>query len=527
MLTPTGKRSDLNLLVFFIYSVLVFIFIFTTKTVFSGFQLIDDQILIGYNNQLHHDSFFFVLLHDLQNEFYLRFRPLTILNYIAISKWLYPDFFLLAMVIALEGIFTCYFFYRFARQLKCSPIVSFLFPLFILCGNQGVIFWRNCVNETSGMLLLSISLFFLAKTFTSNQFYKRNIFFFSFFLWLTTLTKESFIILVPAIIFFKVWQDVLVSDINFWNSIKANTKLIVFSSLVIIVEILIICYYKAVSDHFINYVAIDRNTFKPANLFISFYRLTVTKGYLIVIVSAIALIFLRLRFLYTWRKDLQNTFLPLSILFLLIIIPQILLYAKSLIFERYLLPGTVSCAVVIIFLEKYIQKNKKKLSLLNSLFLPLCSMLLCAQIFLMTRGAHIYTAEGFETKKVLETIMQNTKTNDTILVVALQEQNEKALSVKAYLNAAIGGNRKNIFIEPIIDSTANLSAVVKSDIISFAKDTKGIRYTDIIEKSSIACITFFQNSKDKFISRYPEFDTSSYKKTSVGSFLIFIKNRKL
>lgn len=518
------KNSYQNILVLCVYSILIFTLIFTTQTVFAGFQLTDDQILISFNNRLLREPFFFTLWESVKNEFYLRFRPLTVINYVAISKWLYPNFFLLALVIAVQGIFTCYFFYRFARQVKCSLAVSFLFPLFILCGNQGSVFWRNCVNETLGMLLLSISLFFLGRTFNRKRTYKQDTFLFIFFLLLATLTKESFIIIVPAILFFKVWYESSQNNLPFAAALKQNIKLVVFFSFVIIAEILIIYYYKSISDHFIQYVDIDQDTFNPGNLLISLYRLTVTKGYLLLIAPAMLFIFLRAALLPTWKKDVKNFILPLFILFLLIIIPQVLLYAKSLIFERYLLPGTLGSAVVIIFLEKYIQQHKKKLAPLHKVFLPVCALLLCLQIFLMTRGAKMYAAEGFEARNMLETIMHNTTIDDTVLVVANPlGQSDKALSVKRYLNAPIGGNRNNIFVEPIFDSVEVTDPVKNGVITNFADATKGIRYADISKETSIPCITFFAKSKETFFQRYNDIDTSQYRELRLGSFTVFLK----
>ncbi len=523
-LNSTGNRFIENVFVFLIYSFLILLLIFTTKTVYAGFQLVDDHILIGYNNRLAHDSFFSFLSAEIKNEFYLRFRPLSIFNYIVIAKWIYPDFFMLALVIAFQGIVSCFFFYRFARQLKCSFLVSFLFPLFIMCGNQGAILWRNCVNETLGMLLLSISLFFLGKTFTSKKFYNRNIVFFSFFLILSTLTKESFIILVPAIIFLKIWQDSLQAHISFLHSLKANLKLTIFFAAIVITEILIIYYYKSISNHFLDYVAIDKETFRPGNLFTSLYRLTITKGYLIIIFPAMSLIFLRSRLIYTWKKDLRDFIFPLIILFLLVIIPQVLLYSKSLIFERYLLPGTLGCAIVIILLHNYIQKNKVKLSFLHNFFIPICGLLLCLQTYLMVKGAKLYAAAGFETRDMLETIIQNTKIYDTILVVATPlGQSDKAISVKKYLNAPIGGNRKNVFIEPVFDSTINYDPVKNAVINNFAVLTKGIRYKDISNQKNINCFLFFEYTREEFIKRYSDIDISQHRKMMTGSFTIFLK----
>ena len=68
--------------VFFSYALLVWVFVFTTKTFFSGFHLSDDQILIYFNNHLHQQSFFSAAYSEIKSDLFLRFRPLAIFYYL-------------------------------------------------------------------------------------------------------------------------------------------------------------------------------------------------------------------------------------------------------------------------------------------------------------------------------------------------------------------------------------------------------------------------------------------------------------
>src|SRR6476469_9491042 len=141
----TYQPSDIVILL--IYALFIFLFLFLTATFFSGFHLIDDQTYIILNSKYQHVSSLPASFDAAREDLELRFRPLAIVYYVAISKWVYPSFPGIAFVLALQGVFSCYFFYRFARIQKCGQLVSFLFPLFILIGNQGVVFWRNCMSE--------------------------------------------------------------------------------------------------------------------------------------------------------------------------------------------------------------------------------------------------------------------------------------------------------------------------------------------------------------------------------------------
>ncbi|MGI8584558.1 MAG: hypothetical protein ACR2KX_20400, partial [Chitinophagaceae bacterium] len=153
MKSNTEKLMWRNVIVLCIYALLVWTFLFATRTFFSGFHLSDDQILIEFNNHLDHKSFFSTAYFEIKDDLFLRFRPLAIFYYLALAKWPYPNFTLIAFLVSLQAIVTCWFFYRFARYLKCSIVLFFLFPLFLLCGKQRVILWRDCVTETLALLL--------------------------------------------------------------------------------------------------------------------------------------------------------------------------------------------------------------------------------------------------------------------------------------------------------------------------------------------------------------------------------------
>lgn len=517
-----GSPAAEKIGVFCAYAIITWGFLFLTGTIFSGFHLSDDQILITFNNRLQHEPFLSAAYHEIADDLFIRFRPLAIFYYMLLSKWPYPDFTMIAWLVSLQAILTCYFFYRFARYLKCNAVLSFLFPLFILCGNQGVVFWRNCVNETFAMLLLSISFFYLGKLLSNKSHHPGNTFAFGLFLLLSTLTKESFIILVPAILFLKVWQESNVYGKTFPDSVKQNIKLIIVFTVIVIAELAVIFYYKAISPRFINYIGVDESTFTVSNLHISLVRLWITKGYLLVILPFVLFILFMKRKAGN-RKEFWTFFLPLTLLFLLITIPQILLYSKSLIFERYLLPGTVGSALVILFLHQYV-KRYQPLQFLNKFFLPACTLLLCLQIVLMTRGAAAYANTGYSVKKMLNSIMEHTDTQDTILLVAYPlGQSDQALSTKTYLNAEIGGKRRNVFIEPLIDSAQREGEVESSVIENFILETKGISYQNISKPKNIRCITFFEKTLPTFMKNHTDFDTTQFRKVSDGQFLIYVK----
>lgn len=155
--------------------------------------------------------------------------------------------------------------------------------------------------------------------------------------------------------------------------------------------------------------------------------------------------------------------------------------------------------------------------------MPCCIMLLLLHISFMTRGALEYAKEGYTVQSVLKFIIQHTTLTDTILVVAQpQGQSEPAQSVRTYLNAPIGGSRKNVFIEPLIDSSLKLDKVERSDMVNFLAITDGKRFNNINDKNSIRCILFFENMHERFFLNHPEIDVSKFQRSEVGRFNIYL-----
>jgi general stress protein CsbA len=66
-----------------------------------------------------------------------------------------------------------------------------------------------------------------------------------------------------------------------------------------------------VSNHFIDYVAVDADTFKPYHLLVSLFRLLITKGYFIAIIPTLLLIVAWRKKNYLWVEAVNNFFLPL------------------------------------------------------------------------------------------------------------------------------------------------------------------------------------------------------------------------
>jgi hypothetical protein len=118
------------------------------------------------------------------------------------------------------------FFYFGARKLKYGVLESLVFVLLIFIGSQMAIWWRLGTNETIGMFFLGLAFLFMAKC-TKKENYRLNNVAFIILLIIASLCKESFIITIPALVVFKIWNEKNVFKITFKESVKNNYLLAV------------------------------------------------------------------------------------------------------------------------------------------------------------------------------------------------------------------------------------------------------------------------------------------------------------
>ncbi|TAL67206.1 MAG: hypothetical protein EPN88_07620, partial [Bacteroidetes bacterium] len=234
-------RKDRLVIVSIILS--VFLFLIFSGTITSGFHFVDDHEVIKIKADLKSSTFLSVtkswVLQDFKSNG--RFRPLYYINRVLETKLLGSDFTHWSLS---NGVLCCLAFISFyagARNLKFSIGESIVFLIVTFIGPQSSIWWRLGPSESLGMVLLGLSFYFMSKSREKRN-YLLNSLLFIIFLILSSLTKESFLIIIPAMVFFKIWNE----KNCIWASLKESIRknfLLILPLLVVFSELIFIKYY--------------------------------------------------------------------------------------------------------------------------------------------------------------------------------------------------------------------------------------------------------------------------------------------
>jgi hypothetical protein len=501
----SGNKSNQHITAFFLFLAGWALLAYFTG-IFNGFfQLTDDVMYAGLLEKLQHNSFASVLKEIVANDLSIRFRPVALCYYLcvaAIFKLNYTDIMLLNISIAA---LSCYFFYRFARNIMLNFGSALLLCAILYMGNQGTVGMRTVLSENVAMLFLSISLFFLSK---ESKFTNRvcQLFFFT----LAACTKESFILLFPAMI----WGDYLIQkNISFRTYLNRNIKWVVAMLLINLSAVTIILLKPG--THAIGYAGIDKDSFTISNLLSATYSLFISKGYLLSLLPFLLIVYGEKA--GNIRKDVNRTI----VLLLLIAIPQILLFSKSKIFMHYLMPGMLWSAVAGGLAWQLIGSHIHQRALQLLLKAPIL-LLLIFNSFLFIKNCLLIGNTGRTIRKTLYTAAENTSPKDSIIIIGHPLYDaEKAMDAKAFLHSYLF-NRTSILLPAFTDTSMFYSETDRYIIKDFLNKTS----SDVQRKNELFSqhhVVIFMPGTYEMASKEYGALLKDYRIHNIGTFQLAVK----
>jgi hypothetical protein len=409
----------------------VFLFLIYTGTLTSGYHFIDDHAMIGIDSALRSESFLKTSTAYIKSDLNIRFRPVYYLYYISEVRIFGLDFLALSIFTGLLAFVSFFLFYIGMRKLGHSFLKSLIFVLLIFIGPQSAIWWRLGTNETVGMFFLGLAFLFMTKCLDKSKYTINNVLF-VVFLTIASLCKESFVIIIPAFVLFKIWNEKIYFHISFKESVKKNT-LLIFLIIVMIAELWTIKYvvgtnkigYAGMTSSVGEFIAGVKNIFLDTNSLFNWINL------LRILVPVYLISFL---FVKEWKREFfqsLNVLFPYMLFSLLIVLPNIFMHAKSGMIERYLLPTTLGLA----FLAIGFWQNARRL-FFKSIILLAIIFFIINSFNLAREKAGIFAYEGQKTNELLSAITMHSKPDSKILlVVDSLMRYEVSWSLKVYLSS--------------------------------------------------------------------------------------------
>lgn len=326
-----------NLSAFIFFTCFWFLVVILSGSLFSGYKFMDDSGHLVLAARLKEGlSWFDVVYHYVNNDLHERFRPVWAADYALRSVVLKDDFLLLSVQRVLQTVFTCFFLYLFARKTGTGHRIGILFAMLVTVGQQSVIAWALAPSEGIGMLFLSLALLFMAKAVldeTGRVLYETL---FMLFTLLMSLSKESFIFFIPALFIWRTWLYAQKHSLGLWPSLVRNLPAGILLAVITLWELYMLI---SLSTSF-NYAGADAGAGIGAYLR-TFVFFTVFS------ISGLAALAGFTMLLARRRLKLSEWSFPLLLL-AAIVVPQVVIYTKSGIFDRYFLPGAVAFAFLII-----------------------------------------------------------------------------------------------------------------------------------------------------------------------------------
>ena len=431
-----NKVSKREIIIAFLFSIVcVFGTLLLTGTILSGYHLIDDHEIIRrvWNYDNIHSTFyekFFAGFPWAGN----RFRPLYTMVRRIRCFFLRDNFVLWSVVVGLEISFSIFFSYLVARLFKCHPFMSILFGLLIVVGEQSAVWWRLGPQEPMGLLLLMITIWMIQRYEQSEK--RVWIIGAACFSVLCSWSKESFALFLPAIPMLAVAYDVYYAEPgkSFVKSLRKNLLLIVVDIIALIWNLYQIIF--KVGLIFAGYAGIDTAMGKRGYL-LSVWKILNTNlviyFYGLLLIAIIAILYL------VRKRAIGEVFKQVWLLLVIclgIIGVQLVLHAKSGMWERYLIPTTVAIAMIaVIVVNRIIADNRKILIGYGVLLALVIGYLWCVKIY--PQGVS-FTASGREFQDCFD-VLEQQASKDSIVIADLDD--ELNLSVESYLKAKLGYRR--------------------------------------------------------------------------------------
>lgn len=423
-LIKKGKKISTRweyLFFFLFYSTLLFLSMKLMGILDSGYHLIDDHEVYSIRNDFTAMGFWNTLLKWLKNDLHIRFRCTYIIIRVIECYFLGAHFFLWHILYTFLSALSLFFSYVYARKMGCRMWLSYLFSLLIFWGSQMAVFWRLGPQENWGVMLFMLT-FILLLNYIQRKSPGRLCLLVVSTLLLSGI-KESFLLLLPLLPFLAVLWELRSRKSKFdWTNIKnaflKNQVYAYITWFIFIINILIIIFYVGTNE--INYAGID-TSFGLMDYLIKVWEICLgsfRKYFLMTIIGFFILIIpCIIRMCKAHTPASQWLFLASScLLFAYITGTQLILHAKSGMYERYLLPATIGfCLFWIIDFGYYVDFfSKIKLVYVLYIFLTISVMVLGTDIW--ARGLD-YGQEGKDTTALFSKITEYADSHPKIISV--------------------------------------------------------------------------------------------------------------
>jgi hypothetical protein len=406
-----------------------FIILAFTGTIRSGYHLMDDHMIYSIDDQIQKHGLFQTIDRILSEDFTIRFRPLYWVIKILSIHFLGANLLLHSASLLILAVLTNLLLYKSLRNFGLTQVQSLVTSFLILVGYHSCIWWMLGPGETYAVIFLTIALYSVSRYFKNPLNYHKVVFL--SFLLMASLTKESFVLLIPGLVLAIIFLDQKLYTWNLWRSVKYNHWFIA-GSVVVFCFVVYFIVFK-VGTNQLGYAGIDQQSTVGVYLK-SIGVLLKDKGLWLFGVGVL----INLAF----AKDkliVLNSLLQVVVVLLSMLLPQYILYARSGFESRYLHPSYfmlgLGFGVLLLLGNHYSKLTSHK----SQAFQFLCILFLGARLFLNALPMAVeFTEEGYQFKMLIQSIKNYRKPVEITLISDPGRDYEPNYGVADYLRYELG-----------------------------------------------------------------------------------------
>lgn len=342
---------------------------------------------------------------------------------------------------------------------------------------------------------------------------------------LCSLSKETFAILIPGIIFLYIWLYNIQYNISTKESIKKNYSFILF----------FIIYYTSILIFLVFVVGANKQGYAGLEIknfvqdFVNGVLLKLFTEPLLIIIS-VGIIIISI-FEVKWKNNiilkLKDNFLYITVFFLLITVPQCIVYLKSGFVDRYYLPYILGFSFFLIYTVKKLFQEKKIQKYVKYGYLTLVFAFLIFEIKEKAISPLKTFAQDCKiNSNMVNAIVQNIGNDELLMVMDPVQNFHEVFSLKTYLNHLKGvGQYKYDFIKANYISKYFADTADYNEGMVYAFEELGNNLIDSINNDlDIKNIFVFSHLNDRFVKKAANwFDASKYRKETFGRFILYFK----
>jgi len=354
-------------------------FVTLSGSVFSGYHFMDCSEYFKLERDLSEMSWWKCLLKHIDSDMGGRFRPVWQLNNLFKTLLWGDNMLLQGFWQIFLNMIAAFLIYLLGRRIRWTHNESLLFAGISMIGSQSAVFYQTLTIEPTALISLILSWHFIISYLNNEEKLRKILSYAGFvvFSLLTALLRENFVLVLPASYLFYCMQYSKKYNTEFIPTIVNTLKTGLFLCLITLASLWAVLTFAGNGS---GYGGIDRSTGIFTYLKCAIYLYGI---------SGCILAFWAIIYPYRNNKAFRKESLFPVLLFLAITVPQIIIYGKSNIIDRYLFPAIAGCAFFSVLVYRELKNKDKPINELLwkniSLFLGIIILVICTLVVFSTR----------------------------------------------------------------------------------------------------------------------------------------------